>query len=96
LVLARLLQCIRSILQRSGPIDLDMQPSCRNNVLAIAPVQVGWPAVSGSMVTRAEAGVPASFTIQLDVGGEGRIVESGLTTGFEEAINVNDVTMTTV
>ncbi|HEV2801414.1 MAG TPA: LamG-like jellyroll fold domain-containing protein [Pyrinomonadaceae bacterium] len=52
---------------------------------------VGVPAAPGAQVSRAQVHIPNDYPILIDVGGEGPLNIGGLVTGFEGAINLNDI-----
>lgn len=53
--------------------------------------KVGRPAASGKRVTRTDINIDDDYPITLDVGGEGPLNVSGLVTGFDGAININEM-----
>jgi hypothetical protein len=81
-----------------------------DTVLAISPIsgppleevvkriveKVGKPAKQDKQVSRQDIDIDESYPIHIDVGGEGPLEVNGLVTGFEDAINLNDVTHVTV
>ncbi|KAJ3556334.1 hypothetical protein NM688_g2085 [Phlebia brevispora] len=54
-------------------------------------LKVGRPAAPGLQVKRSDIGIDDDYPITLDVGGEGPLNVSGLVTGFEGAININEM-----